>query len=618
MVTAIPESGLFDLPAQDDDTESLELLEALGQYDRGESFLAWSRYICAERVFRAVSDDDPEMDRRLLDDFALTAARLAAARRITKFASTTMLNESIAAVYRLPLTAECLRDGVISPRDFQLLVSYTHLIDGMPYADDVDEDLANELRYKKTWTPKRLKDTADRIIGRYDLDAVRRRRQAAKDDRACWSRPRADGMAEIGATASAEEVALAMAAINALADSVCERDPRTVLQRRSDALICRAQGVPFECRCGRENCDAAPDANGVSEQSIKIVLHVIAERSTLDDLPDDELAYPPPADDDDPQHGSPYDRGELMDKRGSQDSTLERSGTAGSNSRSESGGASSAASHNDLGPDAGLRAAAPTHLLRRVLDQKDIAPAQSAGTPIQPDPRAEGRQRPGFLDGYGVISADQVREIANRPDTIIRELNPNPHRPLPAFLPSEPYRPSAALDTYIRARDGYCAFPGCTAPAWKSQLDHITEYDHQNPVGGGKTCPGNIALKCQFHHLIKTFGNWLDDMYTDPQGYTHTVIHTPEGLTVRSHAQTNEDLFPGLLAVRFQDPGNPPSPATQPSRGSSGEQFDPSKAEPRRRRTRLADKLSRRRTERRKNRDARWASTSGVPDEPGF
>ena len=555
-----PSPGLFDFPTLDDATPTKALLEAIDQYDRGECHLAWSRYVCAERVYAAVCEVDPEVDTRFLDDFALTAARLATTRRITKSASNAMLTEAFALTFRIPAVAECLRDGIISPRQFQLLVSFTDLIDGMPYAEDVDEDLAAELRRKITWTPKRLRDATDRVICRYDVDAVRRRHESAKDKRACWTKDLAYGMAQLGITASAEDIALAKATNAALADRVCANDPRTVSQRRCDAAVCRLQQVPFECHCGGSDCTADIGGQEVSERQARIVLHVVCERSTLDETDMGPVPDPPPDDD---------------------------------------GG-------SDGGPDGGDPAAWQPEPTGSQDDGGTAPESLVPDDPIDPDPRTDGPQRPGFIDGYGVISPDHVREIAARPDTLIRYLNPEPDRPLPSCLPSSPYRFSTALATYIRIRDAYCAFPGCTAPAWSCEIDHITEYNHQSPVAGGQTTAGNGGAKCKFHHLVKTFGDWLDDQYTAADGYTHTTVRTPEGWTVHSHGQTNEDLFPALRSFDFQVP-----PALS---GSAHSTSDRTRAGPQRSRTRLADKLSRRRGERKKNRQARLVAGLELPD----
>ena len=496
---------------QSTDSANPGLLTSIRQCDRDESLIAYTRYLFIEQLHAGTCTANPAEDLRLLDDLTATASELAIARRVTGWAAMTMLTEALALTHRIPAVGECLRDGVISPRQFQRLVVFTDLIDGEAYANQVDNAIAAALRRKGVCSDRRLRDLADRVIHRHDPDAVRRRHEQARSERGLSSRPLPDGMAEIGVIASAEDTCVAMEAVEALIATVCAHDPRSKHARRSDAAISRLQGTRFRCECDLEDCDAVASQEDLSEQHARIVVHVIC-----------------------------------------QDGTLRAPGT-----------------EHDGGSD----------------------------------------ERPGFLDGHGVISAAHVRDIAARPDALIRPLNPNPGHALPTHLPSDPYRFSTALDTYIRARDGYCVFPGCNHSAWASDIDHVTEYNHQNPADGGRTTPLNGNVKCRFHHLLKTFGGWLDDQYLGPDGLTHTKIVTPGGYSTHGHGHTNEALFPALQSIAFTDP-----PAAEvPSVLALGP-----RAGPQRRRTRLAAKHARRRYERQLNRRDRESGCPDLPTAPPF
>jgi hypothetical protein len=158
---------------------------------------------------------------------------------------------------------------------------------------------------------------------------------------------------------------------------------------------------------------------------------------------------------------------------------------------------------------------------------------------------------------------------------------------LPKSQPGDAYRLSAALNRFVRIRDAYCTFPGCRRPAWKSEADHTDEYDHDNPDAGGQTCAEDTKCLCKFHHLLKTFGNWVDLQETDAEGRTRIVFISPEGVPFRGPAWSGEDLFPALLDMTWREPG--------PPRGAPPDM-------PSRRRTRLAEKYARRRAERNRNR----------------
>ncbi|MFT3899669.1 MAG: DUF222 domain-containing protein [Gordonia sp. (in: high G+C Gram-positive bacteria)] len=168
--------------------------------------------------------------------------------------------------------------------------------------------------------------------------------------------------------------------------------------------------------------------------------------------------------------------------------------------------------------------------------------------------------QPAFMDGHGVISAAHLRDLIDRDDTRVRPLAPTTNSTdaavaLPTHLPSDPYRPSTALDVFVRARDGYCTAPGCDQPASRCDLDHVAEYDHDHPERGGQTTPDGLAAKCRLHHLLKTFGEeWVDDQYRGPDGHLVSEVSTPEGVRCPGPAETNVELFPRLDEIRWHTP----------------------------------------------------------------
>lgn len=537
------------IPAADDATPTVELLTTIRQCDQHESRLAHARYVLAAQLHERNTTCDPAADLRFLDDIAVTAAELSLVRRTTNGASTALVVEADAMAHRIPKIGECLRDGLITPQQFKRLVVFTDLIEGEDYADAVDSAIAGELARASVWSDRRLRDLVDRIIYRHDPEAVRRREEEARKGRCVDSYPLADGMAGISITASAEDTRLAMAAIERLIDSAtCKHDPRTKRARRSDAAISRLQGDLFGCQCDREDCPATTDGS-LSDKQARIVVHVICQESTLGGGGDDGPDGGGP-DDDGPDDGGP----------------------------------------DDGGPDGG--------------DGDD----GGEDPDLTPDPA----EHPGFLDGYGVISGGHVREIARRPDAIIRPINPQPGVALPTHLPSDLYRFSAALDTYIRARDGYCVHPGCNHPAFAADLDHVGEFDHDNPAAGGQTTHINANAKCRLHHLHKTFGNWIDDQHMGKDGRVHTTIISPNGYRVHGVGHTNEELFPGLRSIRFRDPPTPETPPGAKAEDASARRS----AGPSRRRTRLANKLARRRHERKLNRQDRQRELAALPPLP--
>ncbi len=144
---------------------------------------------------------------------------------------------------------------------------------------------------------------------------------------------------------------------------------------------------------------------------------------------------------------------------------------------------------------------------------------------------ADGAE-PGYLEGYGVIDAEQVRQLAAAASLLVAD---------PVTSPAEAlrYQPSAALERAVRCRDLTCRFPGCSRPAVVCDLDHTIPFNHQDPAAGGRTVADNLKCLCRQHHRLKTFGGWRDKQLADG-----TVVWlSPTGRTYRT-SPAGADLFP--------------------------------------------------------------------------
>lgn len=68
------------------------------------------------------------------------------------------------------------------------------------------------------------------------------------------------------------------------------------------------------------------------------------------------------------------------------------------------------------------------------------------------------------------------------------------------------YRPTAAVDRTVRARDLTCRFPCCSARAHR--VHRRPDLDHVVPWPRGRTEVENLAVVCRGHHNAKTRGDW--------------------------------------------------------------------------------------------------------------
>jgi hypothetical protein len=138
-------------------------------------------------------------------------------------------------------------------------------------------------------------------------------------------------------------------------------------------------------------------------------------------------------------------------------------------------------------------------------------------------------EEPGQLRGVGPITAAQARALAYGRDATWRRLLTAPDGTLIHTDPRT-YRPTAAVQRYVRARDRHCTFPGCAMPAARCDLDHIEPFNHQRPEHGGLTIPDNLHALCRRHHQLKTAGTWSVQRTRDgevewsaPTGHRYTT-----------------------------------------------------------------------------------------------
>ncbi|ASK67102.1 HNH endonuclease [Brachybacterium avium] len=158
---------------------------------------------------------------------------------------------------------------------------------------------------------------------------------------------------------------------------------------------------------------------------------------------------------------------------------------------------------------------------------------------------------PAMLEGMTPLPAEQARQLAAGESTWQRILTD----PITgSYLPvaAQTYHPTAQMRLQLRLRHPVCAVPGCTrATAIAAEDDHIIEYDHDHPGGGGQTSLWNLHRLCWQHHRHKTAG--LIDPSRDPgddpgRGDGSTTAGPVEttwaiGDAVRTTSRANTDLL---------------------------------------------------------------------------
>ena len=176
---------------------------------------------------------------------------------------------------------------------------------------------------------------------------------------------------------------------------------------------------------------------------------------------------------------------------------------------------------------------------------------------VPADTLAGTSQAPGWVPGLGPVTAEQVTELLGGPGAetgagadgstsgpgvgsgvTFRRLVTDPATGVLTDLAEDRYRPSAALDRGVRARDVTCRFPGCRRTADSAG----TDLDHTIPYPAGPTSATNLAVLCRRHHRLKHTAGWAVTLH--PTG-TMTWT-TPTGRTYQTEPW------------RYTDPDPPP------------------------------------------------------------
>ncbi|BBY60425.1 hypothetical protein MSAR_35610 [Mycolicibacterium sarraceniae] len=407
----------------------MAVVDAIGSFARKENQDAAGRLASiAELVARRCADDDRA--HWACDQWDAAAAEVSAILGVTHGRASSEMMTAVGLRHRFPQVAALFTAGTLSYRVCEAIVDRTHLVRDPDTLAVLDRAIATDA---VEWGPKsalKLRRAIDFWVDRYDPGALRRTQSRMRDrDIVVDLLNIHDGVVEIRGDVSAADGAAIDRRLAVMAHGVCEDDPRTIGQRRSDALGAIAAGADhLACLCGNPDCPAAePDGRGAS-----VVVHIVADADVLEVEPDPAM------------HGE--------------------------------------------------------------------ASAEPAPEPTKP---AAG----GVLTGNrGIVPAPLLAELI-RSGAKVRYLR------RPGEEPEPQYRPSTALDEFVRMRDLTCRFPNCDRPA------EYCDVDHTIPWPRGATHASNLACKCRKHHLLKTFWDgWRDEQapdgtitWTSPAGRTYVT-----------------------------------------------------------------------------------------------
>ncbi|WP_197378576.1 HNH endonuclease signature motif containing protein [Mycolicibacterium mengxianglii] len=462
MFDELPDSALR---AEMSDTE---VADAVSAWTRAVASAAAHRLLFIGELTSRKYDEDWEIAEEGRDNWDSTADEVAAASGISHGRASVDMEVGTALGAKLPKIADLLLAGKISEYLARRIAKRTELIQDRKLLAQVEAAIADRAINWGGLSQKKLDTAIDVWVNRYDPGALKQTRVRVRD-RGIDVLESKDGITDILMRLKGADAALFYRRVTVMANGVCKDDPRTFKQRCADASGALGAGFfHLACECGNPSCEGAVDDGRASS----VVVYIYGEEAALTAHPD------------------PYMDG---------DSPLPAADEVSSEAKSAE---AVAAAEPESAEDG---------VVAEDLSDGSIAhPAQRPPAPQQPPA--------GVILGFGAVPAPLLAAlIAAGAKT--RHLAP------PRTDPEARYRPSIALDEWVRARDLTCRFPHCDRPA------EFCDWDHTVPWPAGLTHASGGKLLCRKHHLLKTFhSGWSDVQHPDgtivwatPTGQTFTT-----------------------------------------------------------------------------------------------
>ena len=267
--------------ASQETPESRALIDRVCASSRAEARAAAARLAAIGELFAVRLGQTGESEDWAVDTWEAVAAEVAAALRTSVAMGSSYLRYALAMRDRLPQVGAVFAAGDIDYRMFATMVYRTDLITDEQVLAGVDARLAVRAPRWPSMTRGRLAAQVDKLVYRHDRDALRRRRELVADrEVSIWDSDA--GMADIHGSLFSTDAHALDTRLDALAATVCDRDPRSRAQRRADALGALAAGADrLGCRCEHPDCTA-----GGRPAAGPVVIHVLAEQATLDGVSD--------------------------------------------------------------------------------------------------------------------------------------------------------------------------------------------------------------------------------------------------------------------------------------------------------------------------------------------
>ncbi|WP_163645151.1 DUF222 domain-containing protein [Mycobacterium saskatchewanense] len=269
-----------------------QLAAMIGAGARDEARAAARRLAAIAEFVVRHADGPTESAHWSCDNWDAMAAEVAAAGHVSHAMASGQMYLAVALRSRLSRVGALLARGVIGVRLASAIVWHTDLIKDPDTLRLVDEALGEDAAQFGPLSVAKAGQRIDAIVSRHDPAAVRRYRAGARGRHVSITpADDASGTAGLWGSLYATDAAVLDRRLTQLARQVCDHDPRTVEQRRADALGALAAGAQtLACGCANPDCPARSE---VDPRAAAVTIHVVADAAALTAPPDPHTSGQP-------------------------------------------------------------------------------------------------------------------------------------------------------------------------------------------------------------------------------------------------------------------------------------------------------------------------------------
>jgi hypothetical protein len=256
------------------------LVDAAGGWARAENAAGARKLaVMAEIFVRRTACRAEERELWWIDPDAAVAAELAAALNVSTGMALHQTHRGVALRHRLPRVAALFEAGMISDLLVRTIVSRTYLIDDEAMAA-VDADLARRVTRWGALSVAKTEAAIDALVDEHDPGALRRSQKAASEQTVQFGSPSdVAGVTSIYVRLNSPDAALMEQNVEDVARSLCDADPRSIDERRAQAIAAKVNGTAFDCACGDPDCTGGITGDAPAKNT---VVYVVADEKSVD------------------------------------------------------------------------------------------------------------------------------------------------------------------------------------------------------------------------------------------------------------------------------------------------------------------------------------------------